>query len=49
MTEEYKDYKETYDSVKDYSDLLKTNLMFFRGELEETFYYLAPWGKGFNS
>lgn len=42
----YKDYKEVYDSVKDYSDLLNTNIMFFKGELEETFYYGSAWGKG---
>ena len=35
-----------YDSVKDYSDLLNTNLLFFKGDLEETFYYCSPWGKG---
>jgi hypothetical protein len=35
-----------YLKVKDFSDLLKTNLKFFKGELPETYYYYAPWGKG---
>jgi hypothetical protein len=35
-----------YLKVKDFSDLLKTNLKFFKGELPETYYYGAPWGKG---
>jgi hypothetical protein len=32
--------------VKNYDNLLNTNLMFFRGEIDQTFYYGAPWGKG---
>jgi len=35
-----------YLKVSNFSDLLKTNLMFFNGELQETYYYGAPWGKG---
>ncbi len=35
-----------YKKVKDFTDLLNTNLMYFRGELCETYYYGAPWGKG---
>ena len=35
-----------YEKVKDYSDLLNTNLMFFKGELSETFYYGSKWGEG---
>ena len=38
--------KEIYNSVRDYSDLLETNLMFFKGDIEETFYYGTAWGKG---
>lgn len=46
---EYEDVyicKDVYKEVKNYSDLLETNLMFFKGEINETFYYLAPCGKG---
>jgi hypothetical protein len=35
-----------YTNVKTFNDLLKTNLMFFRGELLETYYYCAKWGDG---
>lgn len=37
-----------YESVTNFSDLLVTNLKFFNGELKETYYYIAPWGKGEN-
>lgn len=40
------DDKEIYSRVNTFSDLLETNLKFFKGELEETYYYGAPWGKG---
>lgn len=35
-----------YKTVKNYEDLLKTNVHFFEGKLPGTFYYLAPWGEG---
>jgi hypothetical protein len=37
---------QVYKRVEDFTDLLQTNLMFFRGEIPRTYYYLAPWGKG---
>jgi hypothetical protein len=35
-----------YHNVKTFKDLLNTNLMFFKGELSSTYYYLAKWGEG---
>ncbi len=35
-----------YSQVKTFSDLLETNLQFFRKEVEETYYYCAKWGEG---
>ena len=35
-----------YNNVENFSYLLKTNLMFFNGEIDSTYYYGAPWGKG---
>ncbi len=35
-----------YINVKDFTDLLETNLMFFKGNIDETFYYCAKWGEG---
>jgi hypothetical protein len=35
-----------YSKVNTFSDLLDTNIKFFRGEINETYYYGAPWGKG---
>ena len=35
-----------YKKVKDFSDLLQTNLDFFNGKMPETYYYGTSWGKG---
>ena len=35
-----------YNNVGDFTDLLKTNIDFFSGELPNTYYYLASWGHG---
>lgn len=35
-----------YKSIKDFSDLLQSNIDFFNGKLNETYYYGSPWGKG---
>jgi hypothetical protein len=35
-----------YNKVKDFTDLLQTNLSFFKGDISETFYYDAKWGEG---
>jgi hypothetical protein len=40
------DLNSEYLKVKDFSDLLETNIKFFKGEFEETYYYYSPWGKG---
>lgn len=40
------DLNSEYLKVKDFSDLLNTNLKFFKGDLQETYYYCSPWGKG---
>lgn len=39
-------YEYDYNRVKDFTDLLESNLKFFKGDLSETFYYYAKWGEG---
>lgn len=36
----------TYNNVKNFTDLLETNINFFKGDMEETYYYFAKWGEG---
>ena len=42
---EQKYYEGTYSKVTTYSELIDSNLQFFEGKLQQTFYYSAQWGK----
>ena len=44
--DEIKQMNEVYKTVKEYEDLLKTNVDFFKNKLPRTFYYHEPWGEG---
>jgi hypothetical protein len=44
--ERNKALKKVYDKVKTYDDLVKTNIMFLKGDIPATWYYFEKWGTG---